>query len=129
MTLQQTITTRFSQLRDAAAQRKGAVIAAGAVALLGGSLAAGLAIADDDRDEALAVATLAAEGPAASALLAPLEADGYLILEFERDEDGVEVEAVRDGEIWEIALDPLNGAVLTTELEDGDDNDADGDDD
>ena len=57
-----------------------------------------------------------------------MAAKGYEVVDIEREDDEIEVEAVIDGQEVEIALSPETGEVIEIELEDDDDDDGEDDD-
>ena len=52
-----------------------------------------------------------------------LAAEGFEVLEIEREDDELEVEVMRDGQEFELELDPATGVLLAMEAEDEDDQD------
>lgn len=54
-------------------------------------------------------------------LRAALEAEGYQILEIERERDEIEVETLLNGQAIELELDPVTGAIIAMELDNDDD--------
>ncbi|GMG84529.1 hypothetical protein LNKW23_37450 [Paralimibaculum aggregatum] len=52
------------------------------------------------------------------ALRAQLEADGYRIVEYERERGRIEVRADRAGRRWELKIDPRDGRIAEIEAED-----------
>lgn len=57
-------------------------------------------------------------GMSDAAIRAGLEADGYVVREYERERGRVEVEALRDGRRVELHVDPRTGDVLRSERDD-----------
>ena len=57
-----------------------------------------------------------------------LEAKGYVIAEFEIEDDEIEVEATLDGVAYEIEVSPEDGTVLEVEMDDEDESDESDDD-
>ncbi|MEL6979988.1 MAG: PepSY domain-containing protein [Pseudomonadota bacterium] len=55
-----------------------------------------------------------------AAIRAALEADGYEIVEIEREDDEIEVEATKGGQAFELSFDAESGQLTEIELEDGD---------
>jgi len=47
-----------------------------------------------------------------------LAKEGYAVLRIEREHDEIEVDATRDGEQWELELNPETGKIVKKELED-----------
>jgi len=47
-----------------------------------------------------------------------LQALGYEVTGFEREQGEIEVYATKDGRRWELKIDPLTGAILRSEVED-----------
>ena len=57
-------------------------------------------------------------GTSEADIRAALVAEGYEVLEFETEDDEIEVEVSRDGQVFEIELSADTGTVLEVELED-----------
>lgn len=57
-------------------------------------------------------------GTSASAVEMALKAQGYSLREFESESGRIEVKATRDGQIWEMYVDPASGQVTKLELDD-----------
>ena len=57
-----------------------------------------------------------------------LEAQGYVIAEFEIEDDEIEVEATLDSVAYEIEVSPEDGTVLEIEMDDEDESDESDDD-
>ena len=57
-------------------------------------------------------------GTAEEDIRAALTADGYEVHEIEVEDDEIEVEASRDGQLYEIELSADTGTILEIELED-----------
>lgn len=75
---------------------------------------------------ATAFATLSAGdqvGTTFEAVIAKLTDAGYEIQEVEREDGGLEVEAVLNGTTYEIMIDGETGAVMEIEVEDDDEDD------
>lgn len=74
--------------------------------------------------ETIATPQQAAGGPTPAtvagddAIRARLAAEGYQITRFERESGRIEVYATKDGQLWELKLDPRTGQTLTAEAED-----------
>jgi len=47
-----------------------------------------------------------------------LEKQGYKILKFKNDDDGIEVYANKNGNRWELTLDPNTGRIVKAERDD-----------
>ena len=62
-------------------------------------------------------------GTSQNAIQAELEARGYTVIEFEIEDDEIEVEASLDGQIFEFEISPTTGQVVEIELEGDDDDD------
>jgi hypothetical protein len=60
-----------------------------------------------------------------AAILAALEAEGYVIQETETEDGEFEVEAMLDGMLYEIEIDLSTGEITEVELEDDEDDDDD----
>ncbi|PSL19469.1 PepSY domain-containing protein [Shimia abyssi] len=56
-------------------------------------------------------------------ILAALEAQGYTSMEIEFEDDEIEVEAMLDGQEYEIEISPETGDVLAINLEDEEEDD------
>ncbi|MCT8159707.1 PepSY domain-containing protein [Pseudoruegeria sp. SHC-113] len=68
-----------------------------------------------------AVAQLTAGDPVGmtdAEIRAKIEAAGYTVLEIEREDGEIEVEAERDGITWEIELSDVDGTILEIEEDD-----------
>lgn len=68
-------------------------------------------------------------GTSETAIRAALEAQAYIIEEFEVEDGEIEVEATLEGQTFEFEISPETGLVLAAYLEDEDDEDDDEDDD
>lgn len=67
-------------------------------------------------------------GVSETAILAALDAQGYVASEIEREDGVIEVEVTQAGEPYEILVSPETGMVLAVSLDDDGDNDDDDDD-
>ena len=90
-------------------------------ALLAGLLIPGMALAGINQGDNL--------GTSEAAIRAALEAEGYVASEIEFEDGEIEVEAMLDGQAYEIEISPETGQVLAVMLEDEDDDDDDDEDD
>ena len=68
-------------------------------------------------------------GISETSIQSALEAQGYAVMAFEVEADEIEVQASKDGQIFEIEVAADTGLVLEVELEDENDDDQDDDDD
>jgi len=57
-------------------------------------------------------------GTSEDAIRTALEADGYMIKEVEFDSDEIEVEAMRDGTLYEFEVAADTGQIIAVELDD-----------
>ena len=57
-------------------------------------------------------------GTSASVEKIALKAQGYTLREFKSESGRIEVKATRDGQIWEMKVDPASGEVTKIELDD-----------
>ena len=83
------------------------------LALLAGLLVPGVALAQINVGDTMPVEN--------AEILSMLEADGYRVLEIETEDGEIEVEAVRDGQTFEIEIAADTGMILEIELDDEDD--------
>ena len=82
------------------------------LALLAGLLVPGVALAQINAGDTTRVTD--------AEILSTLEAEGYRVLEIEMEDGEIEVEAVRDGQMFEIEIAADTGLILEIELDDED---------
>ena len=82
------------------------------LALLAGLLVPGVALAQINAGDTTGVTD--------AEILSTLEAEGYRVLESEMEDGEIEVEAVRDGQMFEIEIAADTGLILEIELDDED---------
>lgn len=85
------------------------------LALVAGLLVPGMAFAQINVGDTMGVTE--------SEILSTLEADGYRVLEIEMEDGEIEVEAVLDGQTYEIEIAADSGLILEIELDDEDSSD------
>lgn len=83
------------------------------LALLAGLLVPGVALAQINVGDTMGVTD--------AEILSTLEAEGYRVLEIEMEDGEIEVEAIRDGQMFEIEIAADTGLILEIELDDEDD--------
>lgn len=82
------------------------------LALLAGLLVPGVALAQINAGDTMGVTD--------AEILSTLEAEGYQVIEIEMEDGEIEVEAVRDGQMFEIEIAADTGLILEIELDDED---------
>ena len=82
------------------------------LALLAGLLVPGVALAQINAGDTMGVTD--------AEILSTLEAEGYRVIEIEMEDGEIEVEAVRDGQMFEIEIAADTGLILEIELDDED---------
>ncbi len=83
------------------------------LALLAGLLVPGVALAQINVGDTMGVTD--------AEILSTLEAEGYRVLEIEMEDGEIEVEAIRDGQMFEIEIAADTGLILEIKLDDEDD--------
>ena len=83
------------------------------LAILAGLLVPGVALARINVGDTMGVTD--------AEILSTLEAEGYRVLEIEMEDGEIEVEAIRDGQMFEIEIAADTGLILEIELDDEDD--------